>query len=95
MNDDKQSKPTKNNSQQDLIEFVTNPDNLKKAAEGSMQKRIDFLNKQPCGSDTLTKIAVTDEYLEAICDVCHKNVKFYRNRYSKKQWDIVINRVGA
>lgn len=31
--------------QQELIEYVKNKDNLKKAAEGSMQKRIDLINR--------------------------------------------------
>lgn len=45
MNNDKRPKPTKKNSQQDLIEFVTNPDNIKKAAEDSMQKRQDLIDR--------------------------------------------------
>lgn len=31
--------------QQELIEYVKNKENLKKAAEGSMQKRIDLINR--------------------------------------------------
>jgi hypothetical protein len=32
-------------TQEDLLEFVKNKDNVKKAAEGSMQKRIDLINR--------------------------------------------------
>lgn len=32
-------------SQDDLIKFVKNKDNLKKAAEGSMQKRVDLIKR--------------------------------------------------
>lgn len=31
--------------QQELIEYVKNKENLKKAAEGSMQKRIDLIDR--------------------------------------------------
>jgi hypothetical protein len=31
--------------QQELIDYVKNKENLKKAAEGSMQKRIDLINR--------------------------------------------------
>lgn len=41
--------------QQELIEYVKNKDNLKRAAEGSMQKRIDLLNRVELNQAHCTK----------------------------------------
>lgn len=35
----------KNTSQDDLIEFIHDKKNIEKATEGSMQKRIDLINR--------------------------------------------------